>query len=38
VAVADGRRELAGLHQHPDAVVGDPKDLVHVDWSSEWRP
>lgn len=21
-----------------DAVVGDPDDLVHMDWSSEWRP
>jgi antitoxin (DNA-binding transcriptional repressor) of toxin-antitoxin stability system len=21
-----------------DAVVGDPTDLVHMDWSDEWRP
>ncbi|MCW1922483.1 hypothetical protein OKA05_07945 [Luteolibacter arcticus] len=19
-------------------IVGDPEDLVHIDWSSEWRP
>ena len=19
-------------------IVGDPGDLVHIDWSSEWRP
>lgn len=22
---------------HPDYVVGDPEDLVHVDWSGEWQ-
>lgn len=21
-----------------DVVVGDPEDLVHIDWSEEWRP
>lgn len=21
-----------------DLIVGDPEDLVHLDWSSEWRP
>jgi hypothetical protein len=21
-----------------DIIVGDPEDLVHLDWSSEWRP
>ena len=21
-----------------DLIVGDPEDLVHVDWSPEWRP
>ena len=20
------------------AIVGDPEDLVHIDWSSEWNP
>ena len=19
-------------------IVGDPEELVHIDWSSEWRP
>lgn len=23
---------------NPDYVVGDPGDLVHVDWSREWKP
>lgn len=22
----------------PDALAGDPEDLVHIDWSREWRP
>lgn len=21
-----------------DIIVGDPEDLVHIDWSSEWQP
>ena len=21
-----------------DIIAGDPDDLVHIDWSSEWRP
>jgi hypothetical protein len=29
---------LEGLRPHPDAVVGDPEDLVHLDWSGDWRP
>lgn len=34
----DPSDRLAGLEPHPDAVVGDPGDLVHLDWSGEWRP
>ncbi len=26
------------LVSHPDAVVGDPSDLVHIDWTEAWRP
>ena len=21
-----------------DCLVGDPEDIVHMDWSSQWRP
>ncbi len=21
-----------------DYIVGDPEDLVHIDWSHEWKP
>lgn len=30
--------KLDNLRPHPKAVVGDPEDLVHMDWSGEWRP
>ncbi len=22
----------------PDLIIGDPEDLVHIDWSKEWKP
>jgi hypothetical protein len=30
--------KLAKLKSKPKAIVGDPEDLVHIDWSSEWKP
>jgi antitoxin (DNA-binding transcriptional repressor) of toxin-antitoxin stability system len=29
---------LERLFPRPDWITGDPEDLVHIDWSSEWRP
>lgn len=26
------------LVPHPGSIVGDPEDLVHMDWSREWKP
>lgn len=31
-------RRLDLLEPHPDAIQGDPEDLVHMDWSGEWQP
>ncbi len=28
---------IANLRPHPGAIVGDPDDLVHIDWSSDWN-
>jgi PHD/YefM family antitoxin component YafN of YafNO toxin-antitoxin module len=28
---------LETLTPHPGAIVGDPEDLVHMDWSPEWK-
>lgn len=30
--------KLDRLIEHPDFIVGDPEDLVHMDWLSEWHP
>jgi antitoxin (DNA-binding transcriptional repressor) of toxin-antitoxin stability system len=32
------RKRLADLEPHPGLIKGDPEDLVHLDWSEEWRP
>ena len=32
------KSKLDNLEPHPGAVVGDPEDLVHLDWSDEWKP
>lgn len=29
---------LATLVARPEVIVGDPEDLVHTDFSGEWRP
>jgi antitoxin (DNA-binding transcriptional repressor) of toxin-antitoxin stability system len=30
------RTKLDRLTPRPDAIVGDPQDLVHLDWSDLW--
>jgi len=32
------QRKLARLKPRPKALIGEPEDLVHSDWSKEWRP
>ena len=32
------RAKLDNLVPHPGYVRGDPEDLVHLDWSGEWKP
>ena len=29
--------KLANLKRR-DCIIGDPEDLVHIDWSKEWKP
>lgn len=38
VIPADAPPKLDRLVGHPDYILGDPEELVHVDWSGEWRP
>lgn len=30
--------KLARLRPRPAALVGDPEDIVHLDWSEGWKP
>ncbi len=30
--------KLDRLEPHPEFIVGDPDDLVYIDWSTEWKP
>lgn len=32
------KRKLDRLSSRRDALVGDPEDLVRLDWSKEWKP
>ena len=32
------RSKLDRLEANEGAIAGDPEDLVHVDWSDEWKP
>lgn len=37
IAPEPPRDKLANLKRR-DCLVGDPEDIVHMDWSKEWRP
>jgi hypothetical protein len=30
--------KLDNLPQRPGYIIGDPDELIHMDWSSEWNP
>jgi antitoxin (DNA-binding transcriptional repressor) of toxin-antitoxin stability system len=32
------RRRVKDLTPHPDAVIGDPGDLVDISWEHTWKP
>ena len=38
ISPAEKRRDLGSLEEHPEFIVGNPDDLVHIDWSAEWKP
>lgn len=31
------KSKLDNLVKNPRAIIGDPEDIVHMDWSSEWN-
>ncbi|MBA3564251.1 MAG: type II toxin-antitoxin system prevent-host-death family antitoxin [Gammaproteobacteria bacterium] len=32
------RDKLACVREQPDLLIGDPEDIVHLEWSDQWRP
>ena len=32
------QKKLENLQRHDDYLLCDPEELVHLDWSKEWRP
>ena len=38
ISPAEKCRNLDCLEEHPGFIFGNPDDLVHVDWSAEWKP
>lgn len=41
IAPKDGEKKgskLDNLPYRPDYIIGDPDELIHMDWSSEWNP
>lgn len=31
------KSKLANLIKHPGTIIGDPDELVHIDWSDKWN-
>jgi antitoxin (DNA-binding transcriptional repressor) of toxin-antitoxin stability system len=38
IVAVDRGSKLSRIKGDPDAIVGDPADLVHMDWSGYWEP
>jgi hypothetical protein len=38
IVAADTPGRLANLVGDPTYLAADPQELVHLDWSGEWRP
>ena len=36
--ICSAKNKLDRLEPHPEFIVGNPDDLVHIDWSTEWKP
>ncbi|MGH3929537.1 MAG: hypothetical protein ACRDTF_06125 [Pseudonocardiaceae bacterium] len=32
------RSKLDRLVPHPGSIIGDPEELIHLDWSKYWNP
>jgi hypothetical protein len=37
IAPVRPKSKLDGLVKRPGTIIGDPEDIVHMDWSGEWK-
>jgi len=37
ISVKPRSDKLSNLKHHPACVTGNPEDIVHIDWSGEWK-
>jgi hypothetical protein len=37
IIAIEKKSKLANLKAHHGTIVGDPEDLIHMDWSHEWK-
>ena len=35
IMLVESPSKLSRLERHPDCLVGDPEEIVHLDWSGE---
>lgn len=38
ITPVDAPAKLSRLDAHPGTIVGDPEELVHLDWPGDWQP
>jgi hypothetical protein len=38
ISPAKKHRNLDCLEDHPGFIIGNPDNLVHIDWTAEWKP
>ncbi len=36
ITLAEHKSKLDRLKRHEGCLIGDPEDIVHIDWSKEW--
>jgi len=37
ISVSGFSDKLSNLRPHPECLAGDPEDIVHLDWTEEWK-
>ena len=37
IIALEKKSKLANIKPHPGTIVGNPDELIHLDWSSEWE-